>query len=243
MITKALSARIGMWRWDGSQWQPTEKNLQASERDELSAFAEDVTNPGQVTAPGRSESPAVSSADPVSPTWAAAPTQAEPSPAVPSRAERRAEKKALRAARKEDAKARGDMLALARSPAGRARTAFERGDHIVQCSFDVMSQQDVIVSMVGSTTTKKTSDPTETLNSVCREGWELLNGTIVFIEEGQQSRDKFMSSGQNVATKGRTMGYYLFKRNEAMRADTNQADDLLDEALDEASEETGNPNE
>jgi hypothetical protein len=78
-----------------------------------------------------------------------------------------------------------------------------------------MSQEAVIVAMVGSRTTKKTSDPTAILNSVCREGWELVTGSFVFVEEGSQSRDKFMSSGQNVAVKGRTMGYYLSERCEA----------------------------
>lgn len=77
-----------------------------------------------------------------------------------------------------------------------------------------MSQQAVIIAMVGSSTTKKTNDPTAILNSVCREGWELVTGSFVFVQEGQQSRDKFMSSGQNIATKGSTMGYYLFKRCE-----------------------------
>jgi hypothetical protein len=55
------------------------------------------------------------------------------------------------------------------------------------------------------------------LNGVCREGWELVNGSFTFVEEGQQSRDKFMASGQNVAIKGTTVRYYLFRRNEAMR--------------------------
>jgi predicted phage gp36 major capsid-like protein len=105
--------------------------------------------------------------------------------------------------------------AFYRTPAGLARMAYDEGDHIFQCAFNVMSQQAIIVAMVGSRTTKKTSDPTAILNSVCREGWELLNGSFVFIQEGQQSRDKFMSSGQNIATKGSTMGYYLFRRCEA----------------------------
>ena len=34
---------------------------------------------------------------------------------------------------------------------------------------------------------------------------------------GQQSRDKFMSSGQNVAVAGTVIGYYLFRRCEANR--------------------------
>jgi hypothetical protein len=82
---------------------------------------------------------------------------------------------------------------------------------------DVMTQQAIVVAMVGSNTSKRTTDPVEVLNSVCREGWELVNGSFVFVEEGQQSRDKFMSSGQNVAIKGATVGYYLFRRCEANR--------------------------
>jgi hypothetical protein len=39
----------------------------------------------------------------------------------------------------------------------------------------------------------------------------------VFIEQGQQSRDKLMSSGQNVAIKDATVGYYLFCRSDAAR--------------------------
>lgn len=111
------------------------------------------------------------------------------------------------------ADAQRERAAFAASPAGQARAAFARGDHVFQCSIDVMSQQAVIVAMVGSTTTKRTTDPVAVLNSVCSEGWELVSGSFVFVEEGQQSRDKFMSSGQNVAIKGTTVGYYLFKRS------------------------------
>jgi hypothetical protein len=107
--------------------------------------------------------------------------------------------------------------AFLRSPAGQARAAFERGDLVFQYSMDVMSQDAIIVAMIGSTTAKRTKDPVDVLNSVCREGWELLNGSFVFVEQGQQSRDKFMSSGQNVAIKGSTVGYYLFRRADANR--------------------------
>lgn len=103
------------------------------------------------------------------------------------------------------------------TPAGQARVAYENGDQVFQYSFDVMTQQAIIVAMVGSKTSAKTSDPTAILNSVAHEGWELVNGSFVFVEQGQQSRDKFMSSGQNVAIKGTTVGYYLFKRSEANR--------------------------
>lgn len=120
-------------------------------------------------------------------------------------------------ARKQAEQAEKERQAFLRTPVGQARTAFERGDYIFQYSMDVMNQQAIIVAMVGSTTKQKTSDPVEVLNSVSREGWELVNGSFVFVEQGQQSRDKFMSSGQNVAIKGATVGYYLFRRNETNR--------------------------
>jgi hypothetical protein len=108
--------------------------------------------------------------------------------------------------------------AFFKTPAGHARVAFERGDHVFQYSHNVMSQQAVIIALVGSSTTKSTTDPVDILNSVCREGWELVNGSFVFVEQGMQSRDKMLSSGQNVAVKGATVGYYLFRRHEANRA-------------------------
>ena len=102
-------------------------------------------------------------------------------------------------------------------PAGRAQTAFDRGDLVFQLAMDVVKQQAVVVSMVGTTTTKKTTDPDEILNAICRQGWEIVSGSFVFLEQGQQSRDKFLSSGQNVAIKGTVMGYYLFRRCPANR--------------------------
>lgn len=111
------------------------------------------------------------------------------------------------------------------SPAGQARQAFTAGDHVFQYSLDVMDQSAIIVAMVGSSTRRKNViDPTAVLNSVCREGWEIVNGDFVFVTQGHQSRDKFMTSGQNVAIKGTVMGYYLFKRNEANRTAETEED-------------------
>ena len=147
-------------------------------------------------------------------------------------AARKEEERAAQAARKDEerqaAEERKRLEAVERAkreffatPAGQARTAYEVGDHVFQYAIDVMSQEAIIVAMVGSRTSKKTSDPVAILNSVCHEGWELVNGSFVFVEEGQQSRDKFMSSGQNVAIKGTTVGYYLFRRCEANRRETS----------------------
>ncbi|MFJ3955587.1 hypothetical protein ACIPXV_37060 [Streptomyces libani] len=121
-----------------------------------------------------------------------------------------------------------DRQAFLSTPVGQARQSFERGDLVFQCSIDVMSQQAIIVAMVGSGTAQAAKDPVVVLNAVCREGWELVNGSFVFVEQGQQSRDKFMSSGQNVAIKGETVGYYLFKRCEALRRGSEtEGDDSL----------------
>ena len=101
------------------------------------------------------------------------------------------------------------------SPVGQARIAFQRGDRVFQYAHNVMSQKAVVVKIVGARSPPSTADPSVILYSVCNEGWELVNGSFVFVETGQQSRDKFMASGQNVAVSGATVGYYLFKRSEA----------------------------
>jgi hypothetical protein len=107
------------------------------------------------------------------------------------------------------------------TPAGKARLAYERADQVFQYDHNVMSQKAVIVAMVGASNTKTTADPSVILNTVCNEGWELVTGSFVFVEQGMQSRDKLMSSGQNVAIKGATVGYYLFRRCEANKRATN----------------------
>jgi len=113
------------------------------------------------------------------------------------------------------------MVAFFESPAGRARQAFEQGDAVFQYSIDVHTNQAVVVPMVGAyATPKATTDPTDILNSVCNEGWELVNGSFVFLELGSESRDKFMASGQQVAVKGTVIGYYLFKRCEPNKRET-----------------------
>lgn len=131
------------------------------------------------------------------------------------RAVAQAEKEARRAA----VQAERERAAYARSPVGLADAAYQRGDHVFQYEHDVMSQQAVIVAMIGSANTKTSADPSEILNAICKQGWELVSGSFVFVVHGEQSRDKFMSSGQNVAVKGSTVGYYLFRRCPANRRD------------------------
>src|SRR5947208_14871814 len=108
-----------------------------------------------------------------------------------------------------------------KSPAGLARVAFETGARVFQYSLDVLKTQAVVVKMVGAYAgPTSTTDPSAILNSVCNEGWELVNGSFVFLELGSESRDKFLASGQQVAVKGSIVGYYLFKRCEANRLES-----------------------
>jgi hypothetical protein len=130
-------------------------------------------------------------------------------------AERQAAKEAERAAKEHE-----EFL---RTPVGQARLAHERGDAVFQCSFDVENLDAIVRTMAsllptGAYSRSKSSDPTTVLNAVCAEGWELVTGSFVFVHEGEVSRDKFLSSGQQVSTRGRTMGYYLFRRADAGNA-------------------------
>jgi hypothetical protein len=126
-------------------------------------------------------------------------------------------------AQKQAEQAEKERRAFDQSPAGQARKAFERGDQVFQYSIDVMNQQAIVHSMAslaptGAKTKSRSSDPTGVLNSVCDEGWELVNGSFVFLEEGETSRKQALSSKVQTAVKGTVMGYYLFKRNEANKS-------------------------
>ena len=102
-----------------------------------------------------------------------------------------------------------------RSPAGRARAAYERGAQVFQYEIDVQDVRATVVPMMTATAKRtRTNDASEILSAVCDEGWELVNGSFVFVQTGSESRDKFMASGQQIAVRGTTVGYYLFKRNE-----------------------------
>ena len=160
------------------------------------------------------------------------------------------EEKAAKQAGKQserEAKARAKLRqAFDASPAGEARAAFESGAHVFQYEASVKSMRAVVRPIgLGSSAIGKMSQvgrgPVATLNAVCDEGWELINGSFVFVETGQQSRSKAMSSGQQVAVSGTVVGYYLFKQNAANKknladpwdAPTDEAVQLADQVEDD----------
>jgi hypothetical protein len=128
--------------------------------------------------------------------------------------------------RKESERRERDRQAFAASPAGQARAAFRRDDRLFQFVLDVQNTKPVVIPMAGATTATTTADPSAVLNSVCNEGWELVNGSFVFHELGSESRDKFLASGQNVAVRGTIIGYYLFKRCEENRVGSRDPWDI-----------------
>jgi len=159
-----------------------------------------------------------------------------------------AEEKEARAAEKEaakEAKAREKLRArFFASPAGWARVAFESGAKVFQYETDVKSTKAVVrplllgSSAMGKETlgSRLSGGPVATLNAVSDEGWELVNGSFVFVETGEVSRSKALSSGQQVAISGTVVGYYLFKRNEANKVHLTDPWDASDEEAVELAE-------
>jgi hypothetical protein len=129
--------------------------------------------------------------------------------------ERTAQKEAEAAQREAERVARQkarEEAAFRASPVGQARTSHERGDLLFQVSFDLEDVKSVIVPMDNAYTRRKAHDVSDVLNSLVREGWDLMTTSTAFVHEGEESRDKFLASGQHTAIRGRLVGTYVFTR-------------------------------
>lgn len=117
--------------------------------------------------------------------------------------------------------------------------AFEEGAQVFQYEADVKSTKSVVKPLLlGSSATGRETigsrlsrGPVATLNAVSDEGWEIVSGSFVFVETGQISRSKALSSGQQTAVSGTVVGYYIFKRNDANK---KQGTDPWDASDDDA---------
>lgn len=56
---------------------------------------------------------------------------------------------------------------------------------------------------------------TDLLGQIEEAGWRLEHANWVYIQTGQNSRDKFLASGQHVVVTGEVLGIYLFRRDDA----------------------------
>lgn len=90
------------------------------------------------------------------------------------------------------------------SPPGIARRAFANGDHVFQYEMDLLDQGAIMKALVGSSARLVRVDASAVMNAVCREGWELVNGSFVFV----RAEDGFRET---------LMGCYLFRRCEENR--------------------------
>lgn len=103
------------------------------------------------------------------------------------------------------------------TPLGQARTAFANGDALFQVDFPITIHRPKGANRVEATNSARSNETTETLNAIYGEGWELMTGGFVFVVQAEDSRNKVMSSGQNVEVKGETRGYYIFRRDETRK--------------------------
>lgn len=107
------------------------------------------------------------------------------------------------------------------SPQGRAIRAFERGDEFLQMEIPHSSVAG-FANAAFNTTTKGTIrrqlTRTDLLGQIEEAGWRLEHADWVYVQTGQNSRDKFLASGQHVVVTGEVIGIYLFRRDDT-RAD------------------------
>jgi hypothetical protein len=105
------------------------------------------------------------------------------------------------------------------SPVGQARAAHTDGLKYFQTSFDLEEIGRNALNILAhsmETRVKQTSDPVGAiLSAIEKEGWQLVQAGFTFRQTHQDSRDKFLASGQQVAITGQTVGIYLFRRKQS----------------------------
>ncbi|MFB7716748.1 hypothetical protein [Nocardia sp. NPDC056100] len=131
----------------------------------------------------------------------------------------KAQQQADRQARQAENEKREAEAAFNASPGGQARTAHKRGDQLFQINVDLEQVSGQIVTMAsvsmkptGAHSNSRRSSPSTVLNAILAEGWSLQILSTAFIPTTQESRDKFLASGQQVAVSGRLVGTYVFSR-------------------------------
>jgi hypothetical protein len=103
------------------------------------------------------------------------------------------------------------------SPQGRATKAFDRGDEFLQIEIPHSSVTGFTNAAFNSATAGKIRQKltrTDLLGQIEEAGWRLEHANWVYIQTGQNSRDKFLASGQHVVVTGEVVGIYLFRRDE-----------------------------
>ncbi len=124
------------------------------------------------------------------------------------------QQKALDRAAKDQERSRREFLA---SPVGQATTAKEQSQGFFEIQLKVgSSQRDSTVFGSNNTNISQTKTQTHagTLAAIEAVGWRLEHVGHVFVVTSESSRDKLLSSGQQTAVSGETLGIYLFRNVE-----------------------------
>jgi hypothetical protein len=119
--------------------------------------------------------------------------------------------------RKKAEAARRAEAAFQASPQGKAAEAYARGDEFLQIEIPHSSVTGFTNAAFNSTTKgtiRRNLTRTDLLGQIEETGWHLEHANWVYIQTGQNSRDKFLASGQHVVVTGEVIGIYLFRRDD-----------------------------
>lgn len=114
--------------------------------------------------------------------------------------------------------AEGAARAWAASPPGQAQAAYQNGDGFFQVEIPHSQFRGFANLMWSSSGTSSRQvhrgGATDVLSAVEAQGWRLEHASWVYVQTGQNSRDKFLASGQHVVVSGDVVGIYLFRRRQ-----------------------------
>ncbi len=101
------------------------------------------------------------------------------------------------------------------SPLGEATQAKESGNGFFEIELEIAISTRSVVFGTGDFAygKNKKTDYSELLSQIESIGWRLEHVGYYFMITGEESRDKFLASGQHTAVKGKTMGVYLFRNS------------------------------
>lgn len=135
------------------------------------------------------------------------------------RAAERAERERVQAAQQQaraaqQAQAAQEQAARehAASPLGRAEAAHAAGHGFFEIQLDVGQTQGVATFGEARADERRTDAHLGVLGAIEQVGWRLEHVGYVFVQTGQESTDKFVTTGQRIAVTGKTVGIYLFRR-------------------------------
>ena len=129
--------------------------------------------------------------------------------------EQKAADEIQRAAQQELAQRERDEAEYWKSPLGQADWALQNGNTFFQIEIPHTTLRGVTNAAYNSRTQasqKHHSGATDVLSQIEELGWHLAHASWVYMQTGQNSRDKFLASGQQVVVSGEVVGIYLFRR-------------------------------